>query len=485
MSDLGLVDRLKHAKVAVIGDVILDNHVFGQVSRVSEEAPVPVLHVRDERQALGGAANVAANVAALGGSVRLIGVLGEDAAARQVMELIAQSAIDPRLFSDRERPTITKTRYLGAKQQIVRVDRERITPAPERVERDVIEEIEEAAEECDVLVISDYGKGLLSDAVLAAAIEAAHKHKKPIFVDPKRRDFTGYRGADYIKPNRRELSLATGLPCETDDEAREAAAIAARQCGAAILLTRSEKGMSLFPTRGEAMHLSSEARDVADVSGAGDTVTAVFTLALAAKLTVEQAMRLANAAAGVTVTKVGAATVSPEELSAAMGLRAGRAAPEAPPAALPLADAIDQRRRWAAEGLVVGFTNGCFDLLHPGHISLLAQASAACDKLIVALNSDDSVRRLKGADRPIQDLDARAAVIGAVRGVDLVVSFAEDTPLELIRALEPDILVKGADYKESEVVGADLVKAAGGRVVLARLTDGQSTTAIVKKAAKA
>ena len=480
MAESALLARFAGAKVAVIGDVMLDNHVFGQVSRVSEEAPVPVLLVKEERQALGGAANVAANIAALGGHARLIGMIGADAVAERVMSLIAQTNIDPRLLSSSDRPTITKTRYLGALQQIVRVDREMIAPAPKAIEDELIEEIEEAAAECDVLIASDYGKGVLTDRVLAALMKAANGANKPVIVDPKRADFTAYRGARFIKPNRRELTLAAGLPCETDQEARAAAqVILGKTDGASILLTRSEKGMALFPANGAPVFLAAETHEVADVSGAGDTVTGVFALALAAQLSTEQAMRLANVAAGIVVTKIGAATVSPEELSAAMGGRADLPALLAPAASL--AEARARRRDWAARGYIVGLTNGCFDLVHPGHVSLIAQAAASCDKLIVALNTDESVRRLKGPDRPIQPLDARAAVIGAMRGVDLVVGFAEDTPFDIIKALEPDVLIKGADYKETEVVGADIVKARGGRVLLAELTPGESTTKIVKK----
>jgi D-beta-D-heptose 7-phosphate kinase/D-beta-D-heptose 1-phosphate adenosyltransferase len=449
---------------------------------VSEEAPVPVLLVKEERQALGGAANVAANIAALGGAVRLIGMVGADAAAERVMSLIAQTSIDPRLFAVRDRPTIAKTRYLGARQQIVRVDREFVLPAPKQIEDEIIEEIEEAVRECDVLVASDYGKGVLTDRVLAALMKAANAAGKAVIVDPKRTDFSAYRGARFIKPNRRELTAATGLPCETDQEAQAAAqAILAKTEGASILLTRSEKGMALFPANGAPTFLAAETHEVADVSGAGDTVTGVFALALAAGLATEQAMRLANAAAGIVVTKIGAATVSADELNAALGGRA--ALPELRASLASGSEAREIRRAWAAQGMVVGFTNGCFDLVHPGHVSLIAQAAAACDKLIVALNTDESVRRLKGPARPIQSLEARAAVIGAMRGVDLVVAFGEDTPLDLIGALEPDVLVKGADYKETEIVGADIVKARGGRVVLAELTPGQSTTKIVEKSA--
>jgi D-beta-D-heptose 7-phosphate kinase / D-beta-D-heptose 1-phosphate adenosyltransferase len=484
MAETSLVDRLKGAKVAVVGDVILDNHVYGRVSRVSDEAPVPVLHVRDERAALGGAANVAANIAALGGQARLIGVIGEDQAGARVAALIGdyREAIDPRLTADRSRPTTAKTRYLGGQQQVVRVDREATTPIAGRIEDDAIEDIAEAAADCAVLIVSDYRKGVMTDRVIAALLAAAHKHARPVIVDSKRADMAIYRGAAYIAPNRRELTAAVGLPCETDEEAAAAAAALIARTDAGVLLTRSEKGMSLFRKDAAALHFAAEARDVFDVSGAGDTVTGVFALGLAAQLPIEQALRVANAAAGVVVGHAGTVVVMPGELRRALGARAGLRPAGSPPAATALPVALAQRRQWAAEGLVVGFTNGCFDLLHPGHVSLLAQASAACDKLIVALNSDESVRRLKGADRPIQDLDSRAAVVGAIRGVDLVVAFAEDTPLELIRALEPDLLVKGADYSESAVVGADLVKARGGRVLLANLEPGQSSSVLVKRA---
>jgi D-beta-D-heptose 7-phosphate kinase/D-beta-D-heptose 1-phosphate adenosyltransferase len=368
---------------------------------------------------------------------------------------------------------------------MLRVDREHLTPCPAAVEDRLIEDVEEALEGCGALVLSDYGKGVLSDRVLQAAFALAKACGAPVIVDPKRKSFADYRGAAYITPNRRELSEAVRLPTETDEEAAGAAAEAIAQSGAAILLTRSEKGMSLFRSGAAPIHLPAEAREVFDVSGAGDTVVAVVAAALAAGLRIERAMRLANAAAGIVVGKVGTATASPAELAAALDGPERRtlladAMTHAPHASI--AEAQARVADWRRQGLTVGFTNGCFDLLHPGHVSLLAQAAGACDRLIVALNADVSVRRLKGDSRPIQPLDARARVIGALRGVDLVVAFEEDTPLELIRALEPDVLVKGADYREDQVVGADVVKARGGRVVLAALVEGQSTTALTKRA---
>jgi D-beta-D-heptose 7-phosphate kinase/D-beta-D-heptose 1-phosphate adenosyltransferase len=297
--------------------------------------------------------------------------------------------------------------------------------------------------------------------------------------------FADYRGAQLVTPNRRELSEAVRLPCENDAEAEAAANEAIAQSGADILLTRSEKGMSLFRKDAQPIHLPAQAREVFDVSGAGDTVVAVIASGLGAGLPIERTMRIANAAAGIVVGKVGTATTTVEEIAAALSgpeRRASLAHAQAFAPAMTLAEAVALRADWATQGLSVGFTNGCFDLLHPGHVSLLAQAAGACERLIVALNSDASVRRLKGPTRPIQPLDARARVIGAIRGIDLVVAFEEDTPLALIQALAPDVLVKGADYSEEEVVGGDLVKARGGRILLAALTPGQSTTAIARKA---
>jgi D-beta-D-heptose 7-phosphate kinase / D-beta-D-heptose 1-phosphate adenosyltransferase len=487
VSESDWIARLKAARIAVLGDIMLDHHVHGAVRRVSDEAPVPVLHVQSERYTLGGAANVAANAAALGAEARLIGVIGDDPdGARLLRTLQAEHPrIGPHLSVDKDRPTVVKTRYLGGRQQIVRVDRETVLPCPAAIEARLIEDLEEALEGAGALVLSDYGKGVLTDRVLAEAFALARAAKVPVIVDPKRKDLAAYRGADIITPNRRELTEAVRLPTESDEEAAIAADVAIAESGAAILLTRSEKGMSLFRADRAPIHLPAAALEVFDVSGAGDTVVAVVASGLAAGLPIERAMRIANAAAGIVVAKVGTATASPAELAAALDGPERRTALAEAMAHAPSATLTEAERKvadWRAQGLSVGFANGCFDLLHPGHISLLLQAAAACDRLVVALNSDASVRRLKGDARPIQPLAARARVIGALKGVDLVVAFEEDTPLALIKALQPDVLVKGADYREDQVVGADIVKARGGRVLLAALVAGESTTAMATRA---
>jgi D-beta-D-heptose 7-phosphate kinase / D-beta-D-heptose 1-phosphate adenosyltransferase len=479
------LDLLPSRRIALIGDLMLDCYITGDVHRISPEAPVPVLRVRSQRAVAGGAANVATNLASLGVHVRVVGLVGEDEPkARLIAALAASGNVDcTGIVTTTDRQTIQKLRIIGAHQQIVRVDQEDIVPLSTALEARCIEAAKAAIDEADVLVISDYGKGVCSDAVLRAVIDHAIAAGTPVIVDPKRTDLSAYRGATIITPNRKELADATQLPCETDEEAWKAARRAQQACGAAILLTRSEKGMSFFPLDEPPIHLTTVAQDVFDVSGAGDTVVAVLAAAVAAEIPVHDGIRLANHAAGIVVSKLGTASVTRDELAAAL------APQSAPPLAadghlLDWEAAAAQRWAWAAEKLTVGIANGCFDLLHPGHISLLRQAADQCDRLIVALNSDASVRRLKGAARPVQDEQARATVMGAIKGVAAVVIFDEDTPLQLIEALQPDILVKGADYTEDRVVGADLVKKRGGRVVLADLSAGHSTTRLVALAAQ-
>ena len=468
-------------RVAIVGDLMLDVYVGGSVSRISPEAPVPVLHVSSQRAVPGGAANVAANLATLGLHVRLVGVVGDDAARLQLLGALAECGeIDcSGLVIAPERQTIQKLRVIGEHQQIVRVDREDTAPFTPDLRDRCVASIRAAVDDCDLLVISDYGKGCCSDELLRAVIDHAAATGKPVIVDPKRRDLAAYRGATMLTPNRKELSEATAMPCETDEQAAAAAAAAQRACGAAILLTRSEKGMSLFPVEGEPLHLPTVAQKVFDVSGAGDTVVAVVAATAAAGFPVADQLRMANHAAGIVVSKLGTASVTRAELGDALIMASAEGRPGA---TLTLDQARAQRAAWARDKLTVGFTNGCFDLLHPGHISLLEQAASHCDRLIVGLNTDASVRRLKGPSRPIQDEVARARVMSALRGVAAVVLFDDNTPLEIIEALQPDLLVKGADYSADRVVGWPSVEARGGRLLLADLEAGRSTTKLVAAA---
>lgn len=478
------LDRLVHARVALIGDLMLDCYITGDVRRISPEAPVPVVQAGAERAVAGGTANVATNLAALGLQVRVVGVVGNDEPRRELISLLATSGdVDcSGIVTASDRRTIRKLRIIGAHQQIVRVDHEDTAPLAPSDEALIVAAACAAIDECDVAVISDYGKGVCSDAVLRAVITHAKACEKPVLVDPKRHDFGAYHGATIITPNRKELTDATQLPCETDAEAAVAAARAQETSGAAILLTRSEKGISLFPLEGGPLHLPTVAQDVFDVSGAGDTVIAVLAAAIAAGIPLADGIRMANHAAGIVVSKLGTASVTRDELAAS--LAADHASPSVNDGRLlDWEEAQAQRWAWANDKLVVGFANGCFDLLHPGHVSLLQQAAACCDRLIVALNSDASVQRLKGPTRPIQDEASRAIVMGAIRGVSAVVIFDQDTPLELITALKPDVIFKGSDYREDQVVGGDVVRARGGRVMLAQLEAGHSTSRLVALAA--
>ncbi|WP_342627316.1 D-glycero-beta-D-manno-heptose-7-phosphate kinase [Nguyenibacter vanlangensis] len=466
--------------VLCIGDVMLDRFVYGEMERISPEAPVPVLRLGRTREMPGGVGNVANNILSLGGRAILVGLVGADAPGDALRALLGgRPGLTDALVATDARPTICKTRFIAANQQVVRADQESrlpLQPAEATLLRAAIDAHVGAA---DIVVLSDYAKGTCADPVVAHAIAAARARGIAVFVDPKSRDFARYRGAACITPNARELAQATGLPVDTDTEIESAARAAMAQAGAgAILATRSEKGMALVERDAPTHIVPARAREVFDVSGAGDTVIATLALAAGSGMTLAQAMHVANAAAGVVVGKLGTATVALDEVLAeldaqdhAQGLAAGDM-----PALLPRARAAEQVARWKAQGLRVGFTNGCFDILHPGHVALLAAARAACDRLVVALNDDASVARLKGPERPINRLEDRARVMAAIRHVDAVVPFHEDTPLDLIRLLLPDVLVKGADYRPDQVVGADVVRQAGGRLVLATLEQGQSTT---------
>ncbi len=479
------LDRFPSVRAAVIGDVMLDSYLSGDVSRISPEAPVPVMRARSERVVAGGAANVAANLAALGLEVHVVGLCGQDEAREQLVGcLAALGRVDcTGLVAAPGRRTTKKLRIIGAQQQIVRIDHEDVAPCGPELADAVTRAALAAVDAADVVILSDYNKGVCSDRLVQAVIDHAAAAKKRVLVDPKRRDVSVYRGASILTPNRKELTDATGMPCETDEQAAAAVARAQEACGSDILLTRSEKGMSYFPVDGAPFHLATVAQRVFDVSGAGDTVVAVLAAAVGARVPLVDGMRMANHAAGIVVSKMGTATVTRGELVASMS--AEHISPEINDGRhVTLDEAVALRWSWANERLTVGIANGCFDLLHPGHVALIRRAALSCDRLVMALNSDDSVRVLKGPLRPLQDEDARAAVIGAIKGVSAVVVFAEDTPLELIRALQPDVLVKGADYREDEVVGADVVQARGGRVVRVDLAPGHSTTNLVAAAGR-
>jgi D-beta-D-heptose 7-phosphate kinase/D-beta-D-heptose 1-phosphate adenosyltransferase len=472
-----LADRLPHGRVTVIGDAMLDRFVYGNVSRISPEAPVPVVAVARESAVPGGAANVVHNITALGGRVRFVAVIGGDHDGGALRALLAADAnAEAALLENPGRMTTLKTRYIASGQQLIRADRETVAALDEGAAASLVADATGHLTAGAVLVLSDYGKGVLSGETPRNLMKAAASAGAVVIVDPKGRDYGRYRGADMITPNRKELHEATGMDVGTEAGIVEAAATLLRlhQFGA-VLVTRSEDGMSLV-TREGAMHFPAEAAEVFDVSGAGDTVIATLSLAMSVGAAMPEAVRLANIAAGVAVGKVGTATVRPDELLAALNPETGAARK-----IVTLAAAAEAAERWRQRGWRVGFTNGCFDLLHPGHVHILEQARAHCDRLIVGLNADASITRLKGPARPVQNEQARAAVLASLTSVDLVCVFGEDTPLALIEAIRPSLLVKGADYTPETVVGGGFVESYGGRGMLASLLPGHSTTATVAR----
>jgi D-beta-D-heptose 7-phosphate kinase/D-beta-D-heptose 1-phosphate adenosyltransferase len=476
-----LVPRFRGHTVLVLGDVMLDRYVAGDVSRISPEAPIPVLRVTGSNSALGGAANVAHNVAALGARAILVGVIGADDAGDEIERLLQTAGvdIDARLFATPRRPTTVKTRFIRGSHQLLRVDDETVDPLDDDSATEVDQRFAQAIGECDVVVLSDYAKGVLCDRLLSRVIDCSAAACRPVIADPKRTSFGAYRHVTILTPNAHEATLATGIDASDEDGAEAAAWIAldAASCEA-VLVTRSEHGLTLVRRGLPTLHLPARVQQVSDVSGAGDTFVAALAASFACDPDLEKAARLANIAAGIAVSRPGTAVVGSLDMERELRRRALTGSGEKVMAG---ETALRQIAEWRRHDLKIGFTNGCFDLIHPGHIHLLAQARAACDRLVVGLNTDASVRRLKGLERPIQHETARATVLASLASVDLVVLFAEDTPLALIEAIRPDVLVKGADYSQDQVVGAGTVERNGGKVLLVDLLAGEGTTATIER----
>jgi D-beta-D-heptose 7-phosphate kinase/D-beta-D-heptose 1-phosphate adenosyltransferase len=462
---------------------MLDEFVYGEVSRISPEAPAPVIAAQRSETNIGGAGNVARNIASLGGRCIFTGLIGEDeVGVKMAVTLQQEPGIESVLVHDPARPTTRKVRFVSEhfSTHMLRADWELAQPASSEIEQKLIDAVLPNIARADIVLLSDYAKGVLTARVIRNVIDAAKKLGKRVIVDPKSANLAIYRGATLLTPNRKEFAEATRSRADSDASIAEAArdAMVLADCEA-MLVTRSEHGMTLVTRAGEAIHVPALPVKVRDVSGAGDTVAAALALALAAGADWESALRVANAAAAVAVSKKGTATVSAAELRRKILPQASLAAEEK----IASGDALDAHlAEWRGEGLRVGFTNGCFDILHPGHVKVLTAARGACDRLVVGLNSDASVRRLKGEGRPVQDERARAEVLAALEAVDLVVVFEEDTPIELIAQVKPSVLVKGGDYTREQVVGHEIVEANGGEVLLVDILEGHSTTSLVKRA---
>lgn len=473
---------LSQQTVLCIGDLMLDEFVYGDVSRISPEAPTPVIAVKRTEVMIGGAGNVARNLVALGARCIFIGLVGDDEAGKALTGALSlHPLIEFSLATDPRRMTTRKVRFVSEHHSahLLRADWEMAAPIEPAEEDALIGFAIEAMPRAGAVVLSDYAKGALTPRVVRAVIDAANKAGKPVIVDPKGRDYSIYRGATLITPNRQELAAATGTAARSDDEVAAAAQGLKDALGAqAVLVTRSEDGMTLVG-EGAPIHVPSYAVKVRDVSGAGDTVVAVLAAMLAMNADFESAMRAANAAAAVVVGKRGTATLTVDELRHRILPEASLASEEK--IVFDWSQLGEHLDAWRKMGLRIGFTNGVFDLLHPGHVKLLAQARAQCDRLVVGLNSDASVTRLKGPTRPVQNAQSRADVLAALEAVDLVVVFEQDTPRELIAEVKPTVLVKGSDYTREQVVGHDIVEALGGVVVLVDLVPGQSTTSMVER----
>ncbi len=473
--DLSLLNQ---ATVIVVGDVMLDRYFWGEVSRISPEAPVPVLHLTDKTTVLGGAGNVAANLASLGCTVYLLGALGDDAAGREVAAKMAQAGIRNLILANGSRPTITKTRLMAQHQQLLRIDEESPGPVPPEHLEQALASFRSLLPGAGAVILSDYGKGMLAGEICQEFIVACRDLQVPVLVDPKRQDWSGYAGASCITPNTAELRLHAGHPLKEESELYSAGVQARKKYSLEwLLLTRGAKGIALFGREPQPLLIPSRAREVFDVSGAGDTVIATLAAGLAAGYGWEASARLANTAAGIVVRKLGTQPVYRDELFRELyypELETSRKI-------FSLEDARTQIAAWNLQGHKIVFTNGCFDLLHAGHIKLFHAAASYGDKLVVGLNSDASVTRLKGPGRPILGQEERATILSALECVDMILIFGEDTPLGLIEALRPHILVKGADYRKETVLGHELLEQWGGKVVLVPLAEGVSTSGLLER----
>ena len=478
---VGIVERGFHGRrVLVVGDLMLDRYLWGAVERISPEAPVPVVRLDHKTHVAGGAANVAVNLRELGCAVSLAGVVGADEDGHQLLELLQNSNIDiAAILATPDRPTICKTRILGGRQQMLRVDVEKAGESSSELQRALLGKIEAQISDCSAVILSDYGKGLLSDSLCQAIIRRGRELSIPTFVDPKGLQYEKYAGCEVISPNRLELAGATStdyrdleLLLQKGEDLRVKLGIQH------LVVTLGELGITLLES-GSVQRFPALAREVFDVSGAGDTVIATLSAGIAAGLPLYEAIRIANVAAGIVVGKLGTVPISKGELLARLASDGETSQAEKICSRESLMKRVAQ---WRVSGQKIVFTNGCFDLLHVGHLALLEQAKREGDCLVVALNTDRSVRSLKGAGRPIISEDARAKIVAALPSVDAVVLFEEETPLDLIRTIQPNVLVKGGDYSEGEVVGAKDMKTWGGKVSLIPPVEGSSTTEILKRA---
>lgn len=466
------IESIRHKKILIIGDIMIDTYYVGEVKRISPEAPVPVVRINNTYSVLGGAANVARNLIGLECQPVILGLIGDDSNGKMIQQMFYNSKIEHYLFPTLE-STISKIRILGNNQQIARIDFEKenqtITEKEEKFLKEIMEEI---IPNVDVVVVSDYGKGVCNNYICKSAIELSIQHNKPTIIDPKGINWEKYEKATIITPNLKELSSVNGGEIHNEDNAIEIAGrkILHKYKLNSLLVTRSEKGMSYISNK-LSLNIPTEAKEVFDVSGAGDTVVATLAASIAAKYTLEEAINLSNKAAGIVVGKIGTAPILYDELENSINKSKNKKKIILQNS---LSEIINELK---SNGNKIVFTNGCFDILHRGHVAYLQEAKKLGDKLIVGINSDTSVKRLKGASRPINDEVSRSIIIGSLECVDYVIIFKEDTPFNLIKAISPDVLVKGGDYAIKDVVGREFAK----ETILLPYFEGFSTTSIINK----
>lgn len=487
-----LIPDLSKAVVLVVGDLMLDHYVHGEVHRQAPEAPVPILAATKETFISGGAAGVVANIGGLGARAHVLGALAQDSAGDKMRQLMQAVGADTQyLTTVSDRPSIVKMRFVKGDDLLLRTDYEKAMPLSNTDEKTLIDNIPTAIKGCGAVIMSDYGKGVLTKNVMSAVLKAAHENKIPVLVDPKGKDFSIYSGADFITPNAKELGEATNMPVASEDDVVKAAQHLINTAGiVTVIAKRSEHGVMVVTKTGKLLSLPATADKVRGVAGAGDTVIATLATALAAGLTLEQAVTLANEAAGIIVAKAGTTPVEKEELQT---LLEGQSAPRDVfyEAAVhhDWAAARKQIDAWKAKGEKIGFTNGCFDILHYGHVNYLNRARERCDRLIIGLNADASITRLKGEGRPVHAELSRGAVLAALGCVDMVVFFGadkadDDKPIRVIEALQPDICFKGGDYKVEDLPEAKAVFAYGGAFEIMPMYEGHSTTNAIRKMQK-
>lgn len=470
--------RLKERKVLVVGDIMLDEHIWSKVNRISPEAPVPVADVVSIVYTPGGAGNVANNIQALGGKAYLVGVVGKDTSKDKLFEALKERGIGTdRIIVDKDRPTTLKSRIIAHGHHVVRVDREERSPISNELFQKVLESAKSVIDEVDALLISDYDKGVVTPKVAKNLIAMAKEQGKIVSIDPKGTDYQKYKGATIVTPNRGELEIVTKTVITDEASLVKAGQRLLEELKTEfILITKGEEGMSLFEREGRITHIPAVASEIYDVTGAGDTVVATLTLALAAGADIRKAAELSNWAAGTVVRKVGTATVTRKELEEIIRYQAG----EKVNRKIRSLDELKQiSKRLKKEGKKLVFTNGCFDLLHIGHIKYLQKAKEFGDVLIVGVNSDSSVKKIKGSNRPFFPEEERAQLLSALECVDYVIVFSELNPEKVIKILKPDVHVKGGDYQTDELPESEIVKSYGGKVIVANETKGKSTTELI------